>query len=135
MGKLPDHIRVRNKEWRKNNKDRYKEHCKKSNEKHAARIRLDRQSENRLYLCKYLSNNPCVDCKEKDIRCLQFDHVRGVKKKDISKLLNEGYKLKYLKEEIEKCEVRCANCHAKRTSKVQNWYKHIYCEQNNTKDG
>lgn len=124
-----EEIRLRNKKWREENKERYKEHCKKSNAKHSAKIRLQRQLENRTKLCAYLEEHPCVDCGETDLRCLQFDHVRDVKRKDVSKLLNEGYKWKYLVEEIAKCEVVCANCHAKRTAKTQNWYKQAYIER------
>jgi hypothetical protein len=55
----------------------------------------------------------CVDCGETNILCLQFDHL-GDKKGDISTMI-KTYKPETVKKEIEKCEVVCANCHAKRT--------------------
>ena len=49
---------------------------------------------NFLFLLDYLSAAPCVDCGERDPVVLDFDHVGP---------------------EIARCEVRCANCHRRRT--------------------
>ena len=35
------------------------------------------------------------------------------------------YRWKTVLEEINKCEVRCANCHRQKTAKDENWYKLI----------
>jgi hypothetical protein len=59
----------------------------------------------------YLSTHPCIDCKETDIRLLEFDHVRGHKTENISRLLAHGCNWTTIEAEIIKCEVRCANCH------------------------
>lgn len=40
---------------------------------------------------------------------LQFDHVKGKKTKDVSKMVT--YSLKTLMAEVRKCRVLCANCH------------------------
>lgn len=62
-----------------------------------------------------LKKNPCLDCdKTYPFYVMQFDHVRGEKNKEISKLVRHGSKTKLL-EELEKCELVCANCHAERT--------------------
>ena len=54
----------------------------------------------------------CKDCGLKDPRCLDFDHLPGYTKKNtITALSNMGLSIKSLMEEINKCEVRCANCH------------------------
>jgi ribosomal protein L37E len=53
----------------------------------------------------------CVDCGFSDIRALQFDHVRGTKSGEISQMIRRGVSERVLREEISKCEVRCANCH------------------------
>jgi hypothetical protein len=55
---------------------------------------------------------------------LEFDHVRGVKKSDICKLANRPANLETLADEIEKCDVRCANCHRRRTVKELKWFRH-----------
>ena len=53
----------------------------------------------------------CVDCGIKDVRVLDFDHVRGHKLANIGALRN----IARLEAEAAKCEVRCANCHRIRT--------------------
>lgn len=75
---------------------------------------FDRRLRERIrnYILGYLLNHPCVDCGNSDVGILQFDHVRGKKKFSI------GYSglrsLDAIAEEIEKCDVRCANCHFRR---------------------
>ncbi len=71
----------------------------------------DRRDEARAYVWNYLSSHPCVDCHETDPLVLTFDHVRGTKKMNISQMVNQGYSIQVLQEEIDKCEVRCMNCH------------------------
>ena len=55
---------------------------------------------NKIFILNYLRANTCVDCTETDIRCLQFDHIRG-KNTDIGKL--ECSSLDKLKAEIALC--------------------------------
>jgi hypothetical protein len=50
-----------------------------------------------------------MDCGEKDVRVLEFDHVRGKKGFDIGNWRCFG--MLRLLEEIAKCDVVCANCH------------------------
>lgn len=71
---------------------------------------------NQKFLVEYLGSHPCVDCGEKDIVVLDFDH-RGKKFKHVGRMANEGYSIKALLVEIAKCEVRCANCHRRLTAK------------------
>lgn len=63
------------------------------------------------------SMGSCVDCGEDDPVVLDFDHVRGVKVCDISRMAHAGYRTWRIMEEIEKCEIRCANCHRRVTHK------------------
>lgn len=69
---------------------------------------------NRKYVVEYLEKHPCVDCGEKDIVVLDFDHVKGQKSFTISKAIR-FINLEKIKLEIEKCDVRCANCHRIKT--------------------
>ena len=73
----------------------------------------DRRDEARLYVFTYLTTHPCADCFETDPLVLTFDHVRGTKKMNISQMVNQGYSIQVLQAEIDKCEVRCMNCHMK----------------------
>lgn len=63
------------------------------------------------YVYEFLSTHPCVDCGIRDWRVLEFDHVRGSKRRNVSDMIVGGYRLTVIQDEIAKCEVRCANCH------------------------
>jgi len=62
-------------------------------------------------------SKPCVDCKiEFGPWVMQFDHRKPEDKKyTIADLLNRMRSMKLIVEEISKCDVVCANCHAERT--------------------
>lgn len=81
----------------------------------------------RALVYTYLQNHPCVDCGESDLRVLEFDHRNPKDKyKNISYLLGQGRSLEILKKEIVKCDVRCANCHRKKTANSYNWIRLDY---------
>ena len=66
----------------------------------------------------YKATKGCSDCGESDPIVLEFDHVRGEKLFTIG---NAGpqkgriWSRMALWTEIQKCDVVCANCHARRT--------------------
>jgi len=72
---------------------------------------VSKREEARIFAFNYLKEHPCVDCGESDPIVLSFDHVRGTKKMNISQMINQGYGIETLQAEIDKCEVRCMNCH------------------------
>jgi hypothetical protein len=76
-------------------------------------------SEQREWIQNYLELHPCIDCGEADPCCLDFDHVRGKKHMPISRMINLGYSWGKMEAEINKCEIRCANCHRKRHAKLR----------------
>lgn len=47
---------------------------------------------------------------------LTFDHVRGKKRNDVSRLAADGASIQEIQAEIAKCEVVCFNCHMRRES-------------------
>ena len=63
----------------------------------------------------YFVVHPCVDCGERDPVVLEFDHLRD-KRLAISSQLH-GRNWQTILDEIEKCEVLCANCHRRRTAR------------------
>lgn len=70
----------------------------------------------------YLARHPCVDCGEKDPNVLEFDHVNKEKKnRGISVMIGSANPWERVLKEIEKCVVRCCNCHRKRTLKQFGW--------------
>jgi hypothetical protein len=80
------------------------------------------------WLAAYLFEHPCVDCGEADIRCLDFDHrPGGTKLKEIATLMQQSASLEKIQREIEKCDVRCSNCHRRRTNERGNyWRQKVY---------
>lgn len=83
------------------------------------------QRENQRQLLAYFAEHPCVDCGEADPVVLQFDHVRGVKEACVGTLLRNGRRWELVAAEIAKCEVRCSNCHWRRTARQFNWYAYM----------
>jgi len=75
-----------------------------------------RRAETRQQIIRYLLAHPCVDCGERDVVVLEFDH-RGEKIGDISTYANSGRSWARVRREIEKCDVRCANCHRRATAR------------------
>ena len=95
----------------------------KNKSKHKANVRLNNAiyiDENRNYVYDYLLSNPCVDCGENNPVVLDFDHMLN-KSFNISGSY-KNYSLSTIKKEIDKCEVRCANCHRVKTAKQLGWY-------------
>lgn len=73
--------------------------------------------ENKKRLLSFLLRNPCVDCGEEDPVVLEFDHVDPDNKRAaISAMIQNSYSWETIVSEIEKCVVRCANCHRRRTT-------------------
>ena len=70
------------------------------------------------------SEHPCVDCGEADPVVLTFDHVRGEKVANVADLIWSKHSLAAVQAEVAKCDVRCANCHTRRTAAVAGWWKH-----------
>lgn len=76
----------------------------------------------RSKLLEFLSAEKCIDCGEQDPIVLDFDHKDPSNKfKSIAKMLSGHYSWQSLLVEIEKCEIRCANCH-RRKSYIQFGY-------------
>ncbi len=96
--------------------------CKRSKAKDGLQSRC-KDCSAQYYVTNYLDLHPCVDCGERDPLVLDFDHVRGIKLSGISNMMWSGWSVKSLLEEIEKCDVRCANCHRRKTAKQFGWYK------------
>lgn len=93
-----------------------------STKKKKAKYNKKRRIAIKKKLYDFILKNPCVDCGEDDPVVLQFDHIKGYKTNNISHMVQQGYSWNNILLEIFKCEVRCANCHQRKTSKAQKWY-------------
>ena len=69
---------------------------------------------NMAYLRDLLTRSRCVDCGEARLTVLEFDHV-GDKCGNVTELARRGCSLEALQAEISNCEIRCGNCHRRRT--------------------
>lgn len=84
---------------------------------HEALIALSTQkAHERKEAIRELKSKPCTDCgKTYHWFVMDFDHVRGEKKGNVSTLLQIGKSLGRLLEEVAKCDLVCSNCHRLRT--------------------
>ncbi len=73
-------------------------------------------------MLEYLRTHPCVDCGETDPVVLDFDHLRD-KVANVSSMLK--WQWSKVLEEIAKCEVRCANCHRRRTAERTRSFRYL----------
>jgi hypothetical protein len=96
-----------------------KEHYRKNAGVYTARARaraaIDRPR-NREYVATFLKTHPCVDCGEGDPIVLEFDHRDPTTKRDDVGRLMHMANLTAVVAEVEKCDVRCGNCHRIRTA-------------------
>ncbi|WP_089788608.1 homing endonuclease associated repeat-containing protein [Natronobacterium haloterrestre] len=73
---------------------------------------LRRRSRLRSWLNGIKRERACSRCHEDTAACLDFHHVdTAAKEMAVGKMVTFGYGKERLREEIEKCEVLCANCH------------------------
>lgn len=95
------------------NKAKYVAKAEKNNERY--------KREMYEWLLAYFAEHPCIDCGEDDPVVLDFDHRDGEQKDaEISRLIGLR-RYKAAKAEVAKCDVRCSNCHRRRTAKQQGW--------------
>lgn len=109
----------------------YCRECKRKREREyypKAAIRLSTRKkrvmlQNKELALSYLKTHPCVDCGIDDPVLLTFDHFRGNKRDGVARMINAGLSWNTILSEIEKCEVRCFNCHTLKTARERGWRK------------
>lgn len=108
-------------EWYQRNKDtsKFKESTKKRHAKWFQRnkseaVEKNRQKkwERRNWLNDYKLQKGCSQCGfNKCVAALNFHHCNGEKEESLSRMIKR-FGLERIKEEVKKCVVLCANCHA-----------------------
>jgi hypothetical protein len=96
------------------NKNYYKEKATAFNKEQRIKLREN--------IYDYLSDHPCVDCGENDPIVLEFDHISN-KIVSVSSMIRDANSWEFILCEISKCEVRCANCHRRKTARQFGWFK------------
>lgn len=82
-----------------------------------------RRVENRQEVLAYLRTHPCVDCGIVDPLVLEFDHRDPTGKlTEIGKMM-VNKRWPRVRAEIDKCDVRCVNCHRRKTARDFGWAK------------
>lgn len=125
-GKLPPRSRIRPKRRPRKvkTKEQNSEYCRNHYRKNKARYRAKARTNSvlRAEACRALIlerfAGGCISCGEADPLVLEFDHRdRGDKEYAISHLCSpRGANVKRLEAELKKCDVRCANCHRRKTA-------------------
>lgn len=102
--KDPEKQKAAQHEWYKKNKELTYERSKSSRQRNKQVIREIKES------------SPCSDCKEfYPYYIMQFDHIEPNNKiGGVNRLLTTS-SIGTVLNEVDKCELVCANCHAKRT--------------------
>jgi hypothetical protein len=79
---------------------------------------------NRQRLYDYLASQHCADCGAAELAVLEFDHRDpATKRNEVGNLLRSGLSWRAIVNEIQKCDVVCANCHRRRTAQRFGWHK------------
>ena len=105
---------------KKDQKEAAKRHYEANKEKVIARSSKRNKKQrirNRAFVNQIKELSHCVDCGEQDPLVLDFDHIKGDKIAPVSDMVYRSYCVESIQKEIDKCEVRCSNCHRKVTHK------------------
>jgi hypothetical protein len=122
----PDGLQTRCRDCQRiDSKTYYKAHRPKMRQQILA-ARARRRLVLQKFVIDFLVEHPCVDCGESDLLVLDFDHVRGIKVAGIADLITRERPLVMLKDEIAKCDVRCANCHRRKTLRERANYRWLH---------
>lgn len=112
-GRRQGHCRTCQKAYRR-------QHYVDNKRKYVAKARRNTRNmvdDNRRHILAHLRCHPCVDCGTTDIEVLEFDHREPSEKAFAigPAMWRKNWTL--LSAEIQKCDVRCANCHRRRTNR------------------
>jgi hypothetical protein len=89
------------------------------------RYRSPAHERNTRHVYAVLRRSGCVDCGTKDLVVLEFDHV-GTKTATVTQLIRREASLARIDREIAQCEVRCVNCHRRRTARALGHHRARY---------
>jgi hypothetical protein len=103
-----------------------REHYRRNRDRYLGRAAVNRTRNRNLYadrILRYLLDHPCVDCGENNPLLLDFDHRESATKLGNIGELSHRRGWNFILAEIAKCDVRCANCHRRRTAVQFGWSK------------
>ena len=95
------------KKWRADNPDYMKKYKKRN-------YYIVRQIERREWYDNFKKTLKCEICGEDHPATIDFHHKdEKTKTNGITQMLSGNYSIKRIKEEIDKCQILCSNCHRK----------------------
>jgi len=109
------------KDWQLNNKERHNQRVRAYRQRRSEQDGHWRDEGQKARLLKQwmieLKSQPCHDCKQSfDTCCMDFDHRIGTEKKyNIGSMFAHHYSRELIQQELDKCDLVCANCHRIRT--------------------
>ena len=99
------------------NKEEQKAYAQKHYQANKEKVRKrsrDRKRRIRKWVSEYKSERGCLQCPENHPACLHFHHIDPKTKIcNISSMITDKADISLIEEEIKKCVLLCANCHAK----------------------
>ncbi len=110
------YMAFKNKEQKREYQREYQRGWYRRHKERILEMRKQRRIEIRDWFRRYKNTLHCIDCGENHPACLQFHHKNRAKKSfGLGYVAGSGSRgIKTLLKEINKCEVLCGNCHAKR---------------------
>lgn len=109
------------KDWQSNNKERHNQRVRAYRQRRSEQDGHWRDEGQKARLLKQwmieLKSQPCHDCKQSfETCCMDFDHRVGTEKKyNIGSMFAHHYSRELIQQELDKCDLVCANCHRIRT--------------------
>lgn len=95
-------------------------HYKRNKAAYALKAKANRDRI-KVHLIALKTGVACLDCEiVYPYYIFDFDHVRGKKTFNISEAGSRGVSMSRLREELDKCDLVCANCHRERTQSRSN---------------
>lgn len=89
-------------------------YCRKCLRQYNSKLKRKDTPTSVAYIRKQKESSPCVDCGSYfKYWIMDYDHVQGDKARSINKM--QRLSIETIKNEIDKCELVCANCHRIRT--------------------
>jgi hypothetical protein len=105
--------KIKARECKECHRDIRKIYYENNKKKEIARV-AQRRKETIAWFKDFKSTLNCNRCSEDHVATLHFHHLDPNEKDEaVSKIIRKGWSIKRILEEISKCEVLCANCHAK----------------------
>ena len=109
------------KHWQLNNRERHNNQVREYRRKRSEKDGFWRDAGEKARALKQwmieLKSHPCHDCQQSfDTCCMDFDHRDGTEKKyNIGSMFAHHYSRELIQQELDKCDLVCANCHRIRT--------------------